>query len=297
MNRLNDDKTCGQVCHQDTAQSGSLEALLLRAVHLLKEPGCGPQQQQQQQRQDLLFVFALEASFSRAAAGVAKLGGLVPSLGHVFASMRDLLERSFLWSHVSRLEFSLLLKAAFELLLMALCDHFAIQAAQAATSLMDRLQLLKPNLQPPSRLNCFFELKELVNYAAHPKDAQCSVSLALLDDALHAFVKVINECVVVLLQGGDSVSEYGTSAPPTTSTTTTRDTQQTPAVTRTTAAAPLAPRAPSLSATLRRAGNNKTKTRLCAYWQAGGACPYADQCRFAHGRAELVALCATQSSG
>lgn len=296
MNRTDDYRTCGQACHQDATQSGALEALLLRAVHLLKEAGREPQQ-----RQDLLFVFALEASFSRAAAGVAKLDVLVPSLGHVFASMRDLLARSFLRNHVSRLEFSLLLKAAFELLLMALCDHFAIQAAQAATSLMDRLQLLKPNLQPPSRLNCFFELKELVNYAAHPKDAQCSVSLTLLDDALHAFVKVTNECVAVLLQGGTSVSECATATAPTTSTTI-RATQRTPTTVarNVAAAAPLPPRTTSFSATLGRASNiNKTKTRLCAYWQAGGACPYADQCRFAHGRAELVATVvdATQSSG
>lgn len=225
----------------EDSPSTSLSALIARVVtHLNK---C-------EQKDDLLFVFSLTASLSRAAVSVTLLAPKVPSLADLFASLRDLLERSLLLNHVKRLEFSILLKAAYELLLMALCQHYFIAPAKAATALMDRLQLLKPYIQPPSRMNCFFELKELVNYAAHPKDATCSLSMAILDDSTHAFLKVLDECVTELLR-----------APP----------------------RPLSARTPVLP----HGTAGKAKTQVCSYWQAGNYCPFAARCRFAHGEGEV----------
>ena len=233
--------------------SVALAPFLARAVGFLEDACLSSEQQD-----EVLLIFALRASISRVNQGVLELNSQVPSLLEVFKSMRELSERSFLLSHVSRLEFAILLKAAYELILMALCQHYSIAAAKVATTLMDRLQLLKPNVQPPNRLNCFFELKELVNYAAHPKDAQCSISLNLLNDALHAFVKVISESATILKPA------YVTVATPTTS------------------RSNILPRVASVSS------SNKVKTRLCSYWQAGGVCPYGHQCRFAHGEGELA---------
>lgn len=249
--------------------------LLTQAVGFLDAAGLSGEQQE-----EVFLVFALMASMSRANQGVLELNSQVPSLVEVFKSMRELLERSFLLSHVSRLEFAILLKAAFELVLMSLCQHFSIAAAQAATSLMDRLQLLKPNVHPPNRLNCFFELKELVNYAAHPKDAQCSIPLCLLNDAVHAFVKVISECITILRPTSSAATAR--TLPP-------QQQQGTPSAVTATATTSRTIALPRASASyVSPISSSKVKTKLCAYWQAGNACPYARQCRFAHGEEELA---------
>jgi hypothetical protein len=243
----------------------SLEQLLSRAISLTKEPFL------YYPHMDILVTFALSASLLRAEETVARLEAAVPSLTQMLTKMQDLLARCFLVDHVSRLEFALLLKATFELLLIALCQRFAIQAAQAATSLMDRLQLLKPYIQPPSRMNCFFDLKELVNLAAHPKDIRCTISLTLLDDALHALLKVLQECVALL----ETATATGVlQAPFTTS-------RMSSTMETATTKKPAPTACVAISA-------DKRRTKLCTYWQAGNSCPYANQCRFAHGQAEVV---------
>ncbi len=153
-------------------------------------------------RREVFYALGLVALVERSADDCARMPpAAVPAhLPDLLESMMALLERSFpLDRPAARLEFSVLLKAAFELLLVRLCEHFGVELPNASGggrnsatgSVMERLQLLKPHVRPPSRLNPFFLLKEEVNGAAHPRSSALIITWDQLDAEAHAFCRVV----------------------------------------------------------------------------------------------------------
>jgi hypothetical protein len=86
------------------------------------------------------------------------------------------------------------IKAAVDYLLTAMIAHVGL-TADVIPTIHDKMMMLKPFIVPSARMNCFFELKELVNAGSHGED----VSLQHLEEMMTFFRRTLQESRALLL--------------------------------------------------------------------------------------------------
>lgn len=230
------------------------------------------------QQEEAMQMVALQSKISRVCKVANNHYSHVHNLKEFVSSMQTLACcENIMKSNAQRLDFALKLKSAFELVLLALSKHFNVAGYKAAGSLAEYIQLLKPHFQPPSRINPYYELKDLVNHLAHPKDTDYKIGLSELEDALHVFLKVVEDGATMLpASSGSSSNSSSTQVLMLKATDSVVDSS-------------LAASSSNRKTTKKKKKSFdpvKEKTKLCKHWQATGSCPYAE-CHFAHSIAEL----------
>lgn len=194
-------------------------------------------------------IVGIESTLNRIVEESIKVVEFVPSLPNLILSMRETIHKTLLQDQASRLNIALLLKAAFELVLISFCTKYSIKIHEerGLGSLGDKLDILKTHIKPASRLNAFYDLKNSVNAIAHPKGLNYTIELPTLDDNLHDFLKVLKTAVEM-------------------------------------AKIPITQKVDRNSVILQR--QIKAKTKICSYWSSGNVCPHKF-CHYAHGEEEL----------
>lgn len=86
------------------------------------------------------------------------------------------------------------IKAAVDYLLTAMIAHVGL-TAEVIPTIHDKMMMLKPFIVPAGRMNCFFELKELVNAGSHGED----VSIQKLEEMMTFFRRTLQESRALLL--------------------------------------------------------------------------------------------------
>lgn len=162
----------------------------------------------------------------------------------------ELLVSGSLSSDEDRRRVCLELRLGFEEMLNLLLFHFGCPVTEGMP-LGDRVLFLKPYMNPPVRLNSFFDIKEYSSLGVHKAIMGSDiVPLRAVEKMVVAFRGVLEETRIAIRNKSEVKKQEN-------------------------------------ARTANVAGVGKYKTVMCRNWKKYSSCPHGDRCLFAHGDEEL----------